>query len=58
MLKHIRGSLKNTNFKGRLKVIVQFSYTISTKPVRAPNSRIVALVCGNYRYLMERNALD
>ncbi len=54
MLKHLRGSPKNTNFKGRLKVIDKYAYTISTKQVRVPNSGIVALGNGKYRYLTER----
>lgn len=31
MLQHIRGELKNKKFRGRLKVIDKFAYTISTK---------------------------
>ena len=54
MLRHIRGDPKNNNFRGRLKVIDKFAYTISTKQVRIPNSGIINLSNGKYRYLTER----
>lgn len=54
MLRHIRGEPKNNNFRGRLKVIDKFAYTISTKQVRIPNSGIIDLCNGKYRYLTER----
>ena len=54
MLKHIRGEPKNNNFKGRLKVIDKYAYTISTKQVRIPNSGIIDIGNGKYRYLTER----
>ena len=54
MLRHIRGNPKNNNFRGRLKVINKFTYTISTKQVRIPNSGIIDLSNGKYRYLTER----
>ena len=54
MLRHIRGNPKNNNFRGRLKVIDKFAYTISTKQVRIPNSGIIDLSNGKYRYLTER----
>ena len=54
MLRHIRGDPKNKNFRGRLKVIDKFVYTISTKQVRIPNSGIIDLGNGKYRYLTER----
>ena len=54
MLSHIRGDPKNNHFKGRLKVIDKFAYTISTKQVRIPNSGIIDLGNGKYRYLTER----
>ena len=50
----IRGEPKNNNFRGRLKVIDKFAYTISTKQVRIPNSGIIDLSNGKYRYLTER----
>ena len=54
MLRYIRGEPKNKNFRGRLKVIEKFAYTISTKQVRIPNSGIIDLSNGKYRYLTER----
>ena len=54
MLKHIQGIPKNNHFKGRLKVIDTFAYTISTKQVRIPNSGIIDLGNNKYRYLTER----
>ncbi|WP_222563229.1 DNA cytosine methyltransferase [Streptococcus sp. HMSC057E02] len=54
MLRYIRGEPKNNNFRGRLKVINKFAYTISTKQVRIPNSGIIDLGNGKYRYLTER----
>lgn len=54
MLRHLQGNPKNKNFRGRLKVIDNFCYTISTKQVRVPNSGIVDLKNGKYRYLTER----
>lgn len=47
----------NHKFKGRLKVIKDYSYTISTKQVRVPNSGIIEIGNGNYRYLTERECL-
>lgn len=54
ILRYIRGEPKNNNFRGRLKVIDKFAYTISTKQVRIPNSGIIDLGNGKYRYLTER----
>lgn len=54
MLRYIRGKPKNNNFIGRLKVVDKFAYTISTKQVRIPNSGIIDLSNGKYRYLTER----
>ena len=54
MLKYIKGEPKNNNFKGRLKVIDTFAYTISTKQVRIPNSGIIDLGNNKYHYLTER----
>lgn len=54
MLRYIRGAPKNNNFRGRLKMIDKFAYTISTKQVRIPNSGIIDLGNGKYRYLTER----
>lgn len=54
MLRHLRGNPKNPHFMGRLKVIDKFVYTISTKQVRVPNSGIIDLGNGKYRYLTEK----
>ncbi|MGU8717367.1 DNA cytosine methyltransferase [Clostridium perfringens] len=53
MLEHIH-SKPNNNFKGRLKIIKDYCYTISTKQMRVPNAGIVDLGNGKYRYLTER----
>lgn len=45
------------SFRGRLKVIKDFSYTISTKQMRVPNSGIIDIGNGQYRYLTERECL-
>lgn len=57
MLRYLSGNPKNKNFKGRLKVIEKYSYTISTKQVRVPNSGLVDIGNGKYRYLTERECL-
>lgn len=53
MLNHINNKTDN-NFKGRLKIIKNFCYTISTKQMRVPNAGIIALGNCKYRYLTER----
>lgn len=40
--------------EGKLKVIKDFSYTITTKQVRWPNAGVVDIGSGKYRYLTER----
>lgn len=57
MLRFLSGNPKNKNFKGRLKVIDQYAYTISTKQVRVPNSGLVDIGKGKYRYLTEKECL-
>lgn len=57
MLRYLSGNPKNKNFKGRLKVIEKYAYTISTKQVRVPNSGLVDIGNSNYRYLTERECL-
>lgn len=57
MLRYLSGNPKNKNFKGRLKIIDKFAYTISTKQVRVPNSGLVDIGNGKYRYLTERECL-
>lgn len=54
ILGYLNGKPRNQNFEGRVKVIEQFAYTISTKQVRVPNSGVVDLKNGTYRYLTER----
>ena len=54
ILSYLNGKPRNQNFEGRVKVIEQFAYTISTKQVRVPNSGVVDLKNGTYRYLTER----
>lgn len=44
----------NSPFSGRLVVIKDYAMTISCKQMRCPNSGIVALANGGYRYLTER----
>lgn len=56
MLKFLNKGIDNS-FKGRLKVIKDFSYTISTKQMRVPNSGIIDIGNGQYRYLTERECL-
>ena len=56
MLNFLNKGIDNS-FKGRLKVIKDFSYTISTKQMRVPNSGIIDIGNGQYRYLTERECL-
>ena len=56
MLKFLNKGIDNS-FRGRLKVIKDFSYTISTKQMRVPNSGIIDIGNGQYRYLKERECL-
>ena len=56
MLKFLNKGIDNS-FRGRLKVIKDFSYTISTKQMRVPNSGIIDIKNGQYRYLTERECL-
>lgn len=54
MLRMIEGKETVSHFHGRLKVIRDHAYTISTKQVRVPNAGLIALPDGGYRYLTER----
>lgn len=56
MLKFLNKGIDNS-FRGRLKVIKDFTYTISTKQMRVPNSGIIDIGNGKYRYLTERECL-
>lgn len=44
----------NSVFNGRVKVIKDHAMTITCKQMRCPNSGVVKLSNGNYRYLTER----
>ena len=52
MIKKINGNDKS--FGGRVRVIKDIAYTITTKQMRCPNSGVVDLKNGIYRYLTER----
>ncbi len=54
MLKILSEPEYKPQFQGRLQVIKDFCYTISTKQVRVPNSGILDIGNGRYRYLTER----
>lgn len=56
MLKFLNKDIDNS-FRGRLKVIKDFSYTISTKQMRVLNFGIIDIGNGKYRYLTERERL-
>ena len=56
MLKFLNKGIDNS-FRGRLKVIKDFAYTISTKQMRVPNSGIIDTGNGKNRYLTERECL-
>lgn len=53
MLKIING-FSNSKFKGRVPIIKDYCYTITTRQVRCPNSGVIDLGNGQYRYLTER----
>jgi DNA (cytosine-5)-methyltransferase 1 len=52
MLKKI--GCKDNNFGGRVQVIKDYCTTITTKQMRCPNSGVIDLGNGKYRYLTER----
>ncbi len=52
MLKKIE--FKDSNFGGRVQVIKDYCTTITTKQMRCPNSGVIDLGNGKYRYLTER----
>lgn len=61
MLKNIRGSKEfippsETKFKGRIEVIDEFAWTITTKQYRNPNSGVVKIGDNRYRMITEREA--
>ncbi len=52
MIKKI--NCKDGSFGGRVKVIKDYCTTITTKQMRCPNSGVIDLKDGRYRYLTER----
>lgn len=52
MLKRI--NYKDGNFGGRVEIIKDYYNTITTKQMRCPNSGVIDLGNGKYRYLTER----
>lgn len=52
MLKVIEGKVNN-GFKNRVPIIDDYCYTITTRQVRCPNSGVIDLGNGQYRYLTE-----
>lgn len=54
MLRMIRGEFTNPNFKRRIDVIGDYCNTITTRQSRCPNSGVIDLGNGQYRYLTER----
>ena len=55
MLKMLEDPNSKPNFQGRLKIIKDFCYTISTKQMRIPNAGILPIGAGKYRYLTMRD---
>jgi len=53
MLKLINGT-SNSQFNGRVEVIKDYCWTITCKQMRSPNSGVIDLGNGKYRYLTER----
>ena len=53
MLKLIDGT-SESSFNGRVKIIEDYCWTITTKQMRSPNSGVIDLGDGRYRYLTER----
>ncbi len=53
MLKLINGT-SNSSFNGRVEIIKDHCKTITCKQMRSPNSGVIDLGNGKYRYLTER----
>lgn len=53
MLKRIGKDIDGEGFKGRVPIIDKYCYTITTKQMRCPNSGVIRLEDGRYRYLTE-----
>lgn len=43
----------SSSFQGRIKILQDFCYTITTKQMRCPNAGVIKLKNGKYRYLTE-----
>jgi DNA (cytosine-5)-methyltransferase 1 len=54
MLSKLPGNKPNPKFNRLLDVIEDYAYTITTKQMRCPNSGVLRLEDGRYRYLTER----
>lgn len=54
MLSKLPGNKPNPKFNRLLDVINDYAYTITTKQMRCPNSGVIKLSDGRYRYLTER----
>lgn len=54
MLRAINGEFNNPKFRRRIEVVSEYCYTITTRQDRRPNSGVIALGDGKYRYLTER----
>ena len=53
MLRLIDGTSEST-FNGRVQIIEDYCWTITTKQMRSPNSGVIDLGNGKYRYLTEK----
>lgn len=47
-------NFSSVGFQGKVKILKDFAYTITTKQMRCPNSGVIALDDGRYRYLTEK----
>lgn len=54
MLRMIEGRFKNPNFKRKIDIIGDYCNTITTRQVRCPNSGVIDIGNGRYRYLTEK----
>ena len=54
MLSKLPGNKPSATFNRLLDEIKDFAYTITTKQMRCPNSGVLRLPDGRYRYLTER----
>lgn len=56
MLNKIEGVESDSPFAGRVTIIKDYAWTVTTKQMRAPNSGIIDLGNGMYRYIKEIEA--